>query len=98
MLDRHADAVAGMFDEDPKAPATAIRERLQPLGHTGGITIFKEHLAEMRPNSVAARSYQRTTYLPGELSQLDCAVQRCLSSARTSSGWRPGAIDSLRSR
>jgi transposase len=71
MLDRFADAIAAMLDEDPKAPATVIRERLQALGYTGGVTILKERLAELRPNFLAARSYQRTTYLPGELAQVD---------------------------
>lgn len=71
MLDNYADAIAAMLDEDPKAPATVIRERLQALGYTGGITILKERLAELRPNFLAARSYQRTSYLPGELAQLD---------------------------
>jgi transposase len=71
MLNNYADAIAAMLDEDPKAPATVIRERLQLLGYTGGITILKERLAELRPNFLAARSYQRTSYLPGELAQLD---------------------------
>jgi transposase len=71
MLDPFGDAIAAMLDEDPRAPATVIRERLQALGYAGGITILKEHLAELRPKFVAARSYQRTTYLPGELGQLD---------------------------
>jgi transposase len=71
MLDSHVDAIAAMLDEDPKAPATVIRERLQVLGYTGGITILKQRLAELRPNFLAARSYQRTSYLPGELAQLD---------------------------
>jgi transposase len=71
MLDNYADAIAAMLDEDPKAPATVIRERLQALGYSGGVTILKERLAELRPNFLAARSYQRTTYLPGELAQLD---------------------------
>jgi transposase len=71
VLDNYADAIAAMLDEDPKAPATVIRERLQALGYSGGVTILKERLAELRPNFLAARSYQRTTYLPGELAQLD---------------------------
>jgi transposase len=71
MLDGFADAIAAMLDEDPKAPATVIRERLQALGYLGGMTILKERLAELRPNFLAARSYQRTVYLPGELAQLD---------------------------
>jgi len=44
---------------------------LRPLGYAGGITILKERLAELRPAFLAARSYQRTTYLPRELMQLD---------------------------
>jgi transposase len=71
MLDDHADAIAAMLDEDPKAPATVILERLRLLGYHGGITILKERLAELRPGFLAARSYQRTTYLPGELSHVD---------------------------
>ena len=38
MLDDHADAIAAMLDEDPKAPATVILERLRSLGYSGGIT------------------------------------------------------------
>jgi transposase len=71
MLDQFADAIAAMLDADPKAPATVIRERLQALGYAGGITILKERLAALRPGFLAARSYQRTTYLPGELAQVD---------------------------
>jgi transposase len=71
MLDNYADVIAAMLDENPKTPATVIRERLQALGYSGGVTILKERLAELRPNFVAARSYQRTIYLPGELAQLD---------------------------
>ncbi len=71
MVDEFADAIAAMLDEDPKAPATVIRERLQPLGYAGGITILKEHLAGVRPKFLAARSYQRTSYLPGEVGQTD---------------------------
>jgi transposase len=71
MLDAHAGAIAAMLDEDAKAPATVILERLRPLGYAGGITILKERLAELRPGFLAARSYQRTTYLPGELTHVD---------------------------
>jgi transposase len=52
-------------------PATVILERLRPLGSVGGITILKERVAKLRPRFRAARSYQRTTYFPGELAHLD---------------------------
>jgi transposase len=71
MLDGFADAVAAMLAEDPTVPATVVLERLRPLGYVGGITILKERVAKLRPQFRAARSYQRTTYFPGELAHLD---------------------------
>jgi transposase len=71
MVDEHVDAIAAMLDEDPKVAATVILERLRPLGYRGGITILKERGAKLRAGFLAARSYQRTTYLPGELAHLD---------------------------
>jgi transposase len=71
MVDAFADAIAAMLDEDAKVPATVILERLRPHGYTGGLTILKEHVATVRPTFSAARAYQRTSYLPGEVAQLD---------------------------
>lgn len=70
-LDAFHDDIVAMLEENPKAPATVILERLRPLGYPGGITVVKERVARLRPLVRAARSYQRTTYLPGEISQLD---------------------------
>ncbi|MGH2727730.1 MAG: IS21 family transposase, partial [Actinomycetota bacterium] len=70
-LDRHKDAIAEMLDEDAEVPATVILDHLRRDGYAGGITILKEHVATVRPAFLAARSYQRTTYLPGELAHGD---------------------------
>jgi transposase len=70
-LDPFADAIAAMLEENPKAAATVILERLRPLGYAGGITVLKDRLQQLRPLLVAAKSYQRTSYLPGEIVQLD---------------------------
>ena len=70
-LDSFADRIAAMLAEDPTVRATVIRERLRPAGYTGGITILKEHLARVRPGFLAARTYQRTVYTPGEIGQVD---------------------------
>jgi transposase len=70
-LDAFTDDIVSMLEENPKAPATVILERLRPLGYRGGITVLKERLVELRPMFLRVRSYQRTSYLPGELSQLD---------------------------
>jgi len=70
-LDPHKDAIAQMLDRDPKVPATVILEHLRADGYAGGITILKEHVAAVRPSFLGARSFQRTTYLPGELAHGD---------------------------
>lgn len=70
-LDPHKDAIASMLDADPEVPATVILEHLRAHGYAGGITILKEYVARLRPAFLAARSFQRTTYLPGELAHGD---------------------------
>jgi transposase len=99
MLDEHAEAIAAMLDEDPKVPATVILERLRPLGYRGGITILKERVARMRPSFLAARSYQRTTYLPGELAHLDwwhTGGSARVRTGRRSGWWRRAALGCAR--
>lgn len=70
-LDVYMDDIVAMLEENPRAPATVILERLRPLGYTGGITVLKQRVAKLRPVLRAAKSYQRTSYLPGEIAQLD---------------------------
>lgn len=70
-VDGFAEAIAAMLDEDPTVAATVVLERLRLLGFDGGVTILKDHLARVRPSFRAARAYQRTSYLPGELAQTD---------------------------
>ena len=43
----------------------------QTQGYEGGITILKDHVATVRPEFLAARTYRRTSYLPGEIGRLD---------------------------
>jgi transposase len=71
LLDPFKDAVAAMLDEDAKVPSTVVLEHLRREGYAGGRTILKDHLQEIRPLFLAARAYQRTTYLPGEVAQAD---------------------------
>ena len=71
LLDPHRQEIAAMLDRDPKVPATVVLEHLRRFGYPGGITILKDHLGKIRPEFLAARSFQRTTYLPGELAHAD---------------------------
>ena len=48
-----------------------ITERLRRFGFAGSVTIVKDHVRQVRPQFVAAQSFQRTSYLPGELAQTD---------------------------
>ena len=71
MLDPHKDTIAALLDDDAEAAATVIIEHLRRDGYRGGITILKQYLATVRPLFLAAKNYQRTTYLPGEIGQFD---------------------------
>ena len=71
LVDPFADEIAALLDEDPEAPATVVLDHLRRAGYGGGISILKEHLARVRPGFRAARAFQRTSYLPGEIGQLD---------------------------
>ena len=69
-VDPFADRIAAMLAEDPGVRATVIAERLRP-DYRGGITILRTHLARVRPGFLAARAFQRTSYAPGEIGQVD---------------------------
>ena len=72
LLDERVDSIKVMLKEDAKVPATVILEHLRREGYPGGITILKELLTQLRP--IYGRDpdpFQRTTYIPGEICQLD---------------------------
>lgn len=71
LLDPFKDAIAAMLLAKADVAATVIIGRLRRDGYAGGITILKDHLQQVRPAFLAAASFQRTSYLPGEISQLD---------------------------
>lgn len=70
-LDPYRGSIAQILSENPGVAATVIRERLRRDGYEGGITILKDYLAGIRPLFTDAQSYQRTSYLPGEIGQTD---------------------------
>ena len=70
-LDPYRGSIVKMLDVDPKVPATVIIEYLRRDGYVGGITILKDYLVEVRPLFLQSRSFQRTSYLPGEVGHTD---------------------------
>jgi transposase len=71
LLDPFKGYIAELLDDDAEAPATVILQRIQARGYRGRITILKDYLMQERPRYLARRSFQRTSYLPGELGQFD---------------------------
>jgi transposase len=71
LLDAHKDEIHRLLRDDPRLQGQRIRELLCEQGYLGGKTILDDYLREVRPLFLAPRSYQRTSYRPGELFQFD---------------------------
>ena len=71
-LDPFKDEVHRLLREHPALPATRIREEIEALGFDGRQTIVDVYLREVRPLfAPPPRTFQRTSYRPGELCQFD---------------------------
>jgi hypothetical protein len=71
-LDPFKDEVHRLLREDPRLPNIRVGELIAPLGYAGHQTILDQYLREVRPLFLpAVRTYQRTSYRPGELAQFD---------------------------
>jgi len=70
-LDLFKDEIQRLLQEDPRIPGKRIRELIEELGYDGGKTILDDYLRELRPLFERKRTYQRTSYRPGELLQFD---------------------------
>ena len=58
---------AKVVKEDGALRATVTRGHLQAQGCGGGITIPEDYLKEVKPRFFLVRTYQRTSYRPGEI-------------------------------
>jgi transposase len=70
-LDPFKAEIHRLLGADTGMTAQRIRELIAPLGFEGGKTIVDDYVREVRPLFVAARTYQRTVYRPGEICQFD---------------------------
>ncbi len=88
-LDPFRASILMMLVADATAPATVIIDRLRLEDHSGGITILKEYLREVRPVFIWARSYQRTS---SRVSSLRVTSRRFPVSCGRDvvAGWGPG--------
>ncbi len=71
MLDPYRDEIRRMLADDPDVAATVVLERIRRSGFEGRITIVRDFVARVRPEFARAAAFQRTSYLPGEIGQVD---------------------------
>jgi transposase len=82
ILDPFKPAIAELLQQDPKAAAPVLAQRLQPLGYPGSLTILKDHLRAVRA-SATKRAYVRVESSPGdrfEIVTLRHSQRLCLSA------------------
>src|SRR3990170_1489735 len=70
-LDPFKGRIADLLAEYPRLSAVRVRELLRAEGYTGGVTIPRDYLHQVRPRPIQA--FQRTVYQPGEIGQVDWA-------------------------
>jgi transposase len=76
-LDPHLAEIERLLEDEPTLSGVRIREEIEQLGYAGGKTIVDDLLRELRPRYLPPRSFQRTSYRPGELCQFDlCEPKR----------------------
>ena len=67
-VDAFEPEIRRLLASTPDMPATVVAER---IGWTGGITVLRERVAELRPAYQLPEAFGRTEYKPGELAQWD---------------------------
>jgi transposase len=70
-LDAYHELIRQFIEEDPEVKAPVVRQRLLERGFTGGITIVREYLHELRGPSKARTPFVRFESMPGEQFQID---------------------------
>ena len=70
-VDPFKEWICEQLREDPRIPSQRLREMAAELGYAGGKTVFDDYVREVRPRFLPRRTFQRTSYRPGELAQCD---------------------------
>lgn len=72
LLDAYDSTIRAWLDDAPQIRAPAVLERLRPLGYTGGVTIVRDRLRELRPRP-AHEAFLELDFKPGAALQVDWA-------------------------
>lgn len=70
-LEPFKDEIRRLLVDDPAIKSQRVRELIGEQGYAGGKTICDAHVRELRAQIAPARTFQRTTYRPGEILQFD---------------------------
>jgi transposase len=70
-LDPFKPVIRELLEQWPRASSVSIRQRIQPLGYTGGKSILQEYLATVRKIQNPTRAYLRIESSPGDCFQID---------------------------
>jgi len=73
LLDAYEVPLRAILDDVPDIFAPAVLERLRPLGYTGGVTILRARLREMRVGRKSPEAFLTLQFAPGEAMQVDWA-------------------------
>jgi transposase len=73
LLDAYETPLRAILDDVPDILAPAVLERLRPLGYTGGVTILRARLRELRVGRRSPEAFLTLQFAPGEAMQVDWA-------------------------
>ncbi len=73
LLDAYEVPLRAILDDVPDILAPAVLERLRPLGYTGGVTILRARLRELRVGRKSPEAFLTLQFAPGEAMQVDWA-------------------------
>jgi transposase len=73
LLDAYEVPLRAILDDIPDILAPAVLERLRPLGYTGGVTILRARLRELRVGRKSPEAFLTLQFAPGEAMQVDWA-------------------------
>ena len=71
LLDPYMPTVRKWLDDTPELRATAVLERLRGLGFTGGITIVRDRVQQLRPRE--GKAFLTLDFAPASMLQVDWA-------------------------
>ena len=63
--------LAELLEQDPRAPGVVILERLRAAGYSGGHTIFRDYLQQVRVSGSTPRAFVRMEPAAGERFEID---------------------------